>query len=338
MTQLNRRQLLAGAGALLAAPAILKASPARAAEFSYKYSSDLKSDHPTVLRMTQAADAIRKETGGKLDIQVFPDSQLGSTTNTLSQLRDGSLEFLTYSPVVFSAVVPVSAIGGIGFAFPDYATVWQAMDGELGRFIRGEIAKTGIVVMEKCWDQGFRQITSSTKPIVTPADLKGFKIRVPISPLWTSMFEAFQASPVSLNVAEIYPALQTKIAEGWEAPLAGHVAFKSYEVQKYLSMTSHMWDGLWFLANKAAWQALPADMRAIAAKHINQAGLDQRADLEKQNVELQSFLESKGMVTHQVDRNAFREVLRKANFFSQWKQKLGAEAWTLLEKYCGNIA
>jgi TRAP-type transport system periplasmic protein len=338
MKKFNRRQLMVGAGPVIAAPAIFRISPARATEFTYKYSSDLKSDHPTILRMTEAADLIRKDSGGKLDIQVFPDSQLGSTTNTLSQVRDGSLEFVTYSPVVFSAVVPVSAIGGIGFAFPDYATVWKAMDGDLGEYVRGEMQKTGIVVLEKCWDQGFRQITSSTRPIVTPADLKGFKIRVPVSPLWTSMFEAFQASPISLNVAEIYSALQTKIAEGWEAPLISHWSFKSYEVQKHVSLTSHMWDGLWMFANKNAWDALPANVREIAATHINAAALKQRDDIEKQSVTMLANLESKGMIAHKVDRNAFREELRKANFFATWKKKMGDDTWALLEKYCGNIA
>lgn len=338
MMKLNRRQAMLGAGAVLAAPVILKTSPARAAEFSYKYSSDLKSDHPTVLRMSEATDLIRKDTGGKLDIQIFPDSQLGSTTSTLSQLRDGSLEFLTYSPVVFSAVVPVTAISGIGFAFPDYATVWKAMDGDLGGHVRKEIAKTNIVVMEKCWDQGFRQITSSTRPIVTPADLKGFKIRVPISPLWTSMFEALHAAPISLNVAEIYSSLQTKIAEGWECPLIAHYLFKSYEVQKHLSLTNHMWDGLWMLANKGAWDELPANIREVAATHINAAALRQRDDIEKQSVQMLANLEAKGMISHKVDTDAFRAELRQAGFFTSWKKRLGDDAWATLEKYCGSIS
>ena len=78
------------------------------------------------------------------------------------------------------------------------------MDGELGAHIRQQIEKANLVVMEKIWDNGFRQITSSTKPINTPDDLKGFKIRVPVSPLWTSMFKAFEASPTSINTTELY--------------------------------------------------------------------------------------------------------------------------------------
>src|SRR6185437_9226090 len=87
-------------------------------------------------------------------------------------------------------------------------------------FVRGEINKSGLEVMDRIWDNGFRQTTSSTKPITGPDDLKGFKIRVPVSPLWTSMFKAFDASPASINFSEVYSALQTKIVEGQENPLA----------------------------------------------------------------------------------------------------------------------
>ena len=119
--------------------------------------------------------------------------------------------------------MPAASINGIGFAFPDYDTVWKAMDGELGAYVRGEISKANLVVMDKIWDNGFRQTTSSTKPINGPDDFKGFKIRVPVSPLWTSMFKAFDAAPASINFSEVYSALQTKIVEGQENPLAHHL-------------------------------------------------------------------------------------------------------------------
>jgi TRAP-type transport system periplasmic protein len=337
MSMHTRRQALLAMGAAVAAPAVLHSRRARAAEFAFKYANDLTANHPTTLQMIEAADHIRNDTGGRLDIQVFPDNQLGSTTATLTQLRSGALEFLTYSPLVFSSVMPATAISGIGFAFPDYPTVWKAMDGDLGSFIRNSIAKQNIVVLEKCWDQGFRQIGSSTRPILKPTDLEGFKIRVPVSPLWTSMFKAFGASPISLNVSELYSALQTKIAEGTESPIVSLWVMKHYEVLKYCSLTSHMWDGLWFLVNKAAWERLPDDIRTIAAKRINEAALEQRGALEAQSISARSSLEKAGIVFHEVDRTAFREKLRSAGFFADWKKKLGDEPWALLEKYTGSI-
>ena len=157
------------------------------------------------------------------------------------------------------------------------------MDGDLGAYVRGEIAKAGLVAIDKIWDNGFRQITSSTKPINGPDDLKGFKIRVPVSPLWTSMFKAFGASPASINFSEVYSALQTKIVEGQENPLAIISTAKLYEVQKYCSLTNHMWDGFWFLANRRAWEGCRRTCRTIVAKNVNAAGVKEREDVAKLN-------------------------------------------------------
>src|SRR6202023_1540853 len=231
-----------------------------------------------------------------------------------------------------------ASINGMGFAFPDYATVWKAMDGELGAYVRSEIAKANLVAMDKIWDNGFRQTTSSTKPINTPDDYKGFKIRVPISPLWTSMFKAFDASPASINFNEVYSALQTKIVEGQENPLALISTAKIYEVQKYCSLTNHMWDGFWLLANRRAWDKVPEDLRVILARNINAAALKEREDTAKLNANLRGELESKGLVFNQPDVTPFREKLRSAGFYSEWKGKYGDQAWAILEKAVGKLS
>ena len=192
--------------------------------------------------------------------------------------------------------------------------------------------------MDKIWDNGFRHITSSSKPITSPADLKGFKIRVPVSPLWTSMFKAFDASPASINFGEVYSALQTKVVEGQENPLAIISTAKLYEVQKYCSLTNHMWDGFWFLSNRKAWERLPKDLQVIVAKHINAAGMKERADVADMNASLQKDLASKGLVFNQPKTQAFREHLQKAGFYAEWKAKYGDEAWAILEANAGKLA
>jgi TRAP-type C4-dicarboxylate transport system substrate-binding protein len=138
----------------------------------------------------------------------------------------------------------VAAINGVGFAFPDYPAVWLAMDGELGVHIRAAIAKLNLQPFGRVWDNGFRQITSSSRPINRPRDLDGFKIRVPVSPLYTSLFRSLGAAPAGLNLSEVYSALQTRIVDGQENPLAVFETAKLYEVQKYCAMTNHVWDGL----------------------------------------------------------------------------------------------
>lgn len=337
---LSRRRLLtvgstAFAGAVVGAPFIARAQQA---EFTYKYANNLPDSHPMNARAREMAAAIKAETNGRFELQIFPSSQLGSDTDTLSQVRSGGVEFFTLSGLILSTLVPAASINGIGFAFPDYATVWKAMDGELGAYVRQQIAKANLVAMDKIWDNGFRQTTSSTKPINTPDDLKGFKIRVPVSPLWTSMYKAFESSPTSINFNEVYTALQTKVVDGQENPLAIVSTAKLNEVQKYCSLTNHMWDGFWFLANRRAWERLPEDVRAIVAKHVNAAGVKEREDVAKLNSGLQQELTAKGMVINQPDPAPFRDKLRKAGFYSEWKGKYGDEAWALLERAVGSLA
>lgn len=343
MTLTRRTLIKASAATALTgaiAPALFAPTVARAqsAEFSYKYANNLPVTHPMNVRAQEMAAKIKAETKGRVEINIFPSSQLGGDTDMLSQLRSGAIEFFTLSPLILSTLVPNASISGIGFAFPDYASVWKAMDGDLGTYVRGQISKAGIVAMDKIWDNGFRQITTSTKPIETAADLKGLKIRVPVSPLWTSMFKAFDSAPASLNFAEVYTALQTRAVDAQENPLAIISTAKLYEVQKYCSLTNHMWDGFWFLANRRAFEKLPDDLRTIVAKNINEAGLKQRDDVFALNNNLRKELAEKGLAFNEPKVDSFRDQLRKAGFYAEWKGKYGDEAWATLEKYTGQLS
>jgi TRAP-type transport system periplasmic protein len=332
----RRSMLLGGAAAsvTVAMPWVARAAP----EFSLKYANNVPVTHPLNVRAKEAMDRIKEQTNGRVEIEIFPNNQLGSDTDMLSQLRSGAIEFFTLSGLILSTLVPVASINGIGFAWGSYDQVWPAMDGGLGAYIRAQIDKAGLHAMEQAWDNGFRQITSSTRPIKTPDDLKGFKIRVPPSPLWTSMFKAFDAAPTSINFSEVYSALQTKVVEGQENPLAVIFFAKLFEVQKYLSQTNHMWDGFWFLANGKAWQGLPADVRDVIAKNLNQSARDQRDDVKKANDTLQADLTSKGMEFIKVDPAPFRAKLQGAGFYKEWRGKYGDEAWAVLEKFTGPIS
>jgi len=136
----------------------------------------------------------------------------------------------------------------------------------------------------------------------------------------------------------VYSALQTKIVDGQENPLAIISTAKLYEVQKYCSMSNHMWDGFWFLANKRAWDRLPPELQVIVARHVNAAALKERTDVAELNTGLQKELAAKGMQINQPDPAAFRDQLRKAGFYAEWKAKYGDEAWALLERSVGKLA
>lgn len=340
MTVTRRELLTTVAAGVVGIPTL--ATPglafAQKAEFTLKYANNLPLAHPMNVRAKEMAEVILAETKGRVELQIFPAGQLGSDTDMLSQLRAGGIDFFTLSGLILSTLVPGAAITGIGFAFSDYDTVWKALDGELGAHVRSQIGKAGLVPMDRIWDNGFRQITTSTKPINTADDLKGFKIRVPVSPMWTSMFKAFDAAPASINFSEVYSALQTKVVDGQENPLAILDTAKLYEVQKYVSQTNHMWDGFWFLANRRSWERLPEDLRAIVARSINAAALKQRVDVAALNSNLQKSLTEKGMVFNPTKSDSFRAKLRQAGFYGEWKGKFGDEAWAILERSVGKLS
>lgn len=327
------------ATAVVAAPAtVMFAAGAGAAEFTFKYANQVPVNHPITVGFRQAVDRIKVETNGRVEINVFANSVLGGDSDMLSQLRSGALEFFTTSPLILSSLVGVAAISGLGFAFKDSETAWAAMDGDLGALVRREIRQRNLTPLDKIWDGGFRQITSGTKPIASAADLSGFKIRVPVSPLWTSMFKAFGAAPTAINFSEVYSALQTKVVDGQETPLVSIDTAKLYEVQKFCSLTNHMWDGYLCLANTRAFNRMPKDLQEIVARNINRAALDQRKENLRLNQSLQADLEKKGLVFNKPDIALFRAALTKGKFYAEWREKFGNEAWQLLEKYSGELS
>jgi len=322
-----------------AATGMISTQAFAAAEFTLKYANNLPATHPMNLRAKEMAAKIATESKGRIDFQVYPNNQLGNDTDTLGQVRSGAVDFFTLSPLILGTLVPAAQISGVGFAFKDYNQVWAAMDGELGAHVRKQIdAKSTLFAFEKIWDNGYRQITNSTRAINKPEDLKGMKLRVPPSPLWTSMFRAFDSAPASINFAEVYSALQTKIVEGQENPMAIISTAKLYEVQKFCSMTNHMWDGFWFLANKKSFERLPKDLQEIVTRNINEAGVKQRADVKALNDSLATEMKGKGLQFNDTDNEAFRAKLRSAGFYTEWHKKFGDEPWALLEKYTGKLA
>ncbi|TPQ50810.1 ABC transporter substrate-binding protein [Prosthecomicrobium hirschii] len=338
MTRITRRGF-ATLGAATVLGCALPLRYAKAAEFTFKLGTNVPETHPLNIYLRKASAQIAEQTNGRFDLQLFPNNQLGGDSDMFSQLRSGALESFMLSGVnVLSTLIPSASIYGLGFAFKDYQALWSALDGKLGIHLRGQINKAGLMVMDRIWDNGFRQITTSTKPIKDPGDLQGFKIRVPVSALWTSLFKSLGAAPTAINFAEVYSALQTRIVDGQENPPAIISAAKLFEVQKYCSLTNHMWDGWWFLMNRRAWEPLPADIKETVARIVNAQCVAEREEVARQNTALKADLAAKGLIFNEVDPAPFREQLRKAGFYTEWRGKFGEEAWSILEESTGKLA
>jgi len=331
---LARRTLIAGASAL----PLVNIGRAMAADFSYKLSNNLPAVHPLNVRVEEAVARIAAATEGRVQIKLYPDSQLGPDTETIVKLGTGELEMLSMSASIMSTLVPAASINGIGFAFKNYNQVWAAMDGKLGAFVRGEFAKHGVVAVGRMWNNGFRQITTSTKAVRTPADLQGMKIRVPVSPLWTSTFTALGATPVSLNFNKVHAALESHAVDGQENSLAVIQAAKLYEVQGYCSLTNHIWDGFWLLANAQAMTRLPGGDREIVEAEFNRSVTDERADLTRLNPGMRGDLVLSGLQLNAVEAEPFQRLLQKAGYYAEWRGRFGDAAWRLLEESVGGLS
>ena len=335
----QRRTLLKQLGGLAAATLAPGIAMAQAgAKFNMKVAISIPESHPTSAALKAACAEILKESNGRMTIEVYPNGQLGSDTDTVSQVRSGAIDFVCTAGTIWGNLVPVTSINTVAFAFPDYATVWKAMDGDLGAHMRAAFDKVNLVAVGKVFDHGFRQVTHSTKPITSPKDLEGMKIRVPASPILTSLFKGLGASPATVPIGELYTALQTKVVDGEENALPTIEATKLYEVQKFCSYTSHVWDCFTLVGNKRNWNALPDDLRALVTRVFDAHALKQRAAHEALNASLEAKLRGFGMQFNQVDGKPFREVLQKSGYYTEWQKKFGPDAWTLLEKYSGKLA
>jgi len=332
----RRRFLISGSISAIAAPFILTRN-ASAADFTYKLGHDYSVDHPNGTRTVEAAQKIRERTSGRLDIQIFPNSQLGSGTEMLTPVRSGGVEFFMFTSVQLGNIAPGAAVSGIGFAFPEYDRAWKAMDGALGARMHADIAKAGVVPMRNVWEIGFRNVSTNIKAINTAADLAGLKIRVAVSPLYVSLWKALGAAPTSMNFAELYSALQTKLVNGADVPINVMLTQNLFEVTNYLSLTNHMWDGVWIVANPAAWQRLPESMREIVEEEFNAAALRGRQDILKSESNDVETLKSKGLKINKADASTFRTKLQQAGFYKEWKSKFNPELWKALEDAAGGL-
>lgn len=334
--RISRGRFTAGTAATFASIALIKA-PAKAAQWSYKYASNLSIDHPLNVRMRQCWDAVKRQTGGRLEVAVFPNNELGGDTAALQQLRAGALQFFTLDGGILQSIVPVAAIQAIGFAFNDSAQAFRAMDGALGDYVRDAIRAQGLYVHPKMWENGMRQITASTRPVRDAADLAGFKIRTPPGELWVDLFRSLGAAPAPLNFSEVYTALQTRVFDGQENPYAIIDTARLFEVQKYLSVTNHMWSAYHFLGNQDAWKALPPDVQATVDRNLTKYALLQRRDTQLRNDTLADKLARRGMVVNKGDTNALRRKLTSSGFYAKWRDRFGSQAWGLLEKTSGKL-
>ena len=334
---MSRRILIGSAVSTWASIAVLR-YPASAAEYTFKFAVTLPSSHPTTICAFESAKNIEAESGGRLQVQVFPNNALGDDIAVMSQIRSGAVQLYSGNGQILSTIVPVAAIEAVAFAFANYQRVGEAMDGPLGAYIRESVRRVGLYPFDRVWYGGFHQVSNSKKAIERPEDLQGLKLRIAPGRMELDIYRALGATAAPVPAAELYSALQTHLVDGAVTSLGSYEAFKLYEVQRYLSLTQHSFVTQPILSSNDTMQALPPALREIVNRNISASGLRQRAMIISSERSLEKALRDQGMLVNRPDRAALQDEIRKARLYQQWQAQFGTQPWTLLESVTGPLA
>ncbi len=274
--------------------------------------------NPRDVASQKFAALVDKMSDGQLKVDVGGNAQFGDDAETITNLRLGTVAFAANSQGTTSAVVPQIALLGLPFLFKCLPQANAVMDGPVGDEIAKDAEKQGLVVLA-WWNNGIREVSNSSKPIKTPADLVGMKIRTPPDPMTIDIFNALGASPTPMNFSELYVALQQGVVDGQENPLINIYSSKLYEVQPYISMTNHKFEATPFLASKAVFDSLSAKDQKIIREAAIEAGKINRKMVADQTADLRRELEEKGTKINDVDAAPFVKATQPV--YDKWHKK-----------------
>ncbi|MAS10628.1 TRAP transporter substrate-binding protein [Salinisphaera sp.] len=249
------------------------------------------------------AKRANEKLGDKAEVRVYGSSQLGSDTQMLRKLKLGTID-MSLPSTVMSSVAPSFALFEMPFLVNDREHMARIRESELISGKLDEAAASQNYKILGVWENGFRNITNNERPISSPDDLKGIKLRTPNGQWRVRMFKSYGANPTPMPYSETFVALQTGAVDGQENPLAQIYPARFYEVQKYLSLSRHVYTPAYVLAG-ASWQRMPEDVRSVlkeTAEEMQPVALEMGTELEE---ELLTKLKDEGMEVNDIDRQAF---------------------------------
>jgi len=331
---INRRVTLIGPVIIGALAAILllfawaaSPTPAKAGEFP---KMDIKLGHSGVLEMSyhkgslKFAELMKERTNGAIIVHVFPANQLGSEKDMVEQVKNGVIQIALTGPSMLAQFQGWGPIGVLGMPYVLKGNSEDELRPKLIKVARGPLMaelneraarESGIRILDMGWWYGERHLTSKTKQVTKPDDVKGLKIRTMDSPMAKTALVALGAATTPMPVSELYTALQLGVVEGQENPLNTIYSQKFYEVQKYVALTGHMVMNLVLVTNEKFFQSLSPELRQLFIKTMQDAG-DYESEIQlgmnKKNLQ---DLKDKGMIVTVVNKAEFAERTKDA-----WKE------------------
>jgi len=283
-------------------------------------------DQPLELALQKMVKRISDRTDGRVQIDTFPASQLGSIPEQLEQVMGGSLQMMYSTPSPFAAFQPEWSVVDAPFVFDDIDHAREFARSDMVQEMAKEfLDEKGVRILDPSPIFGPRHLSTKNTPVKTPADLKGLKIRVHEAQTRVDMIEAWGASPVVTPTAEMYLSMQTGLADGQESPLSWQMDNKYWEVQKYVMLTNHFIQNEMVIINEEFYQSLPEDIKEILLEEVSILADDVTNMYIEANEAAKAVLEANGMVIiEDVDLDAFREATE--SMWSKWESQWGEGA------------
>ncbi len=318
-SSINKRQFMTSAAALaagLASPTLLRAQAT-----VVRWGESLAASHPQVQMAERVAKEVKEKTAGRVDVQVFPNSQLGSGKDMIEGVSAGALQMTTDGAGALGAFLPQLSVIEAPYLWRDAAHMAKAAGTPLFAKLNDDlVAKRGMRMLNITY-YGKRHLTTGSKAVRTPADMAGFKLRVPPVDTFRAMAEAWGARATPIAFGELYLALSQGAVDGQENPLPTIQSGKFFEVQKFLVLTEHIITPRMVIVNDAFWKGLrPADRDVMQAALANGAAWQDK-ELLGQEATLVGTFKTAGMTVIEPDLAAWRKpVLDKvpAQFAEKW--------------------
>jgi tripartite ATP-independent transporter DctP family solute receptor len=326
---ITRRTALVAAGAGLGLFSIGRPAFGQAAKLRFAHPHpESDSWHKAAL---QLAEKVKAKSGGKVEIQVFPNGSLGSDSQTISAVRGGSLDICLTGNPFFTGLAPKLNVLDLPFLFQSRKHAAAVMDGSIGDGLRRDLEGSNLKALAT-WEIGWRNLTNSRRPVATAADIKGLKIRTTPNPAHIRAFQLLGAVPTPMAFTELFSALETGAVDGQENPVTLILNAKFSEVQKHLSLTRHAFTTGPVVMNKAKFDALPPDIQTILTETALELAVVQRQMNEDTEGSSLAELKKAGMqAVENPDRDSFSRIVT-AEVEKDFVTKFGGETLEAIKK------
>ena len=330
----SRRALLKGGlGALTFVgftPIIRRASAASPKAFKARLGHGQAVTTPLHIASLKLAELVKERSKGRLVIQAFPSSQLGTTTEMAEAVRLGTIDMYGCGNAFIEGIAPLTGVINVPGVFRDGDHAHRATFG----FIHTDVYTRSLVPLGLrpigYVTNEFRHVTNNKRPIKTLADMKGLKIRVAPSKIMAETVQALGGSPVPIDWSELFGALQQGVVDGQENPFIQIHSAKFYEVQRHLALTAHNWDAYIFLVNEKFYQGLDPELQQILVQAGKEASDVAWKESARMTSELLAKLKGLGMQVTEVDPNEVRTAVKVV--WDSWAGRVGPEGKTLIQR------